>query len=257
MAMAGAAASDCSDMDETGKEHTAERIFAQDFACLLGPDGNTFTSDRTLSYMHVESMSFHGPNHEYLEVHFRKESEMTIAVPWKYPRFLKPLHHKSDQLWHSVLILPDTTVSISPSTSTMHRLALEYPLHIKLENHERARYSEIFLTVYFRGKAVWSNESWTEEFCRSSNGLLLGAVTNWEDGDQREDPTLVVYNLLPLLTSLDMEHRKPFRTFLALLRQRRNQGTELCGEDGSPLTNAMIKCLLDIEELQNIILMAL
>jgi hypothetical protein len=75
---------------------------------------------------------------------------------------------------------------------------------------------------------------WLEDWCFSSDGTLLAAVMNWEDGDQREDPDLVVYNLRPFLKELEARRAArrarallPLRTFVIFLSLKKQQVAEI------------------------------
>jgi len=79
------------------------------------------------------------------------------------------------------------------------------------------------INVVFREDKILFVSEWCEEFCRSSEGRYFGFVANWEDGDQREAPSLAVLDLKPLLQSELKSIRLPFRMFASLLNRARDE----------------------------------
>ena len=222
------------------------KLYDMDFVEMEMPDGTQISSHRTLRSIRVKSLQFGGSSNEYIVIHFDKDAERHIAIAWRAET-------------ERVIPLPPAGVRLpeefAAQSCRLSAAAARHPLRcVRETDREDSYYSHI--SIYSRSELVWSNTKpswWVEACCMSPDGLLLGAVMNWEDGDQREDPALVVYDLRPLFERLDELHHRPFRTFLALIKLRAHHGALLSADAEHPLPDAFASIFVYLEELQEII----
>ena len=201
------------------------------------------SSDRTSSMMRVHSMAFCGKDDSYVAVDFDKDG----------PRQHRAMHWRSDSL--EAHLLPSLELGLQASQTKGPSLGVCSGGHFEIMERckgktlcwvhatepDSVEQPHVEPLVGFQGSFTFSRSS-LEGWCFSSDGTLLAAVTNWEDGDQRESPALEVYDLRPFLTELEtrrteLEARRarallPLRTIVMLSLQER-QAAEIPSEISS------------------------
>ena len=202
------------------------------------------SSDRTLAMMQVHSMAFCGKDDSYVAVDFRKDG----------PRQSRAMHWRSDS--REAHLLPSLELGLQASQAAGPEIGVCSGGHFKIMKGcepwgktlcwVHATEPDSVEKAHVEPLVAFSSEdddrSWLEDWCFSSDGTLLAAVTNWEDGDQRESPALEVYDLRPFLTELEtrrteLEARRarallPLRTIVMLSLQER-QAAEIPSEISS------------------------
>ena len=201
------------------------------------------SSDRTSSMMRVHSMAFCGKDDSYVAVDFDKDE----------PRSERAIHWRSGSL--EAHLLPSLELGLQASQTEGPRIGVCSGGHFEIMERcegdtlcwvhatepDSVEQPHIEPLVGFQSSFTFSRSS-LEGWCFSSDGTLLAAVTNWEDGDQRESPALEVYDLRPFLTELEtrrteLEARRarallPLRTIVMLSLQER-QAAEIPSEISS------------------------
>ena len=201
------------------------------------------SSDSSLSMMRVHSMAFCGKDDSYVAVDFDKDG----------PRQHRAMHWRSDSL--EAHLLPSLELGLQASQAAGPEIGVCSGGHFEIMERckgktlcwvhatepDSVEQPHVEPLVGFQGSFTYSRSS-LEGWCFSSDGTLLAAVTNWEDGDQRESPALEVYDLRPFLTELEtrrteLEARRarallPLRTIVMLSLQER-QAAEIPSEISS------------------------
>ena len=196
------------------------------------------SSDSSLSMMRVHSMAFCGKDDSYVAVDFDKDG----------PRQHRAMHWRSDSL--EAHLLPSLELGLQASQTKGPSLGVCSGGHFEIMERckgktlcwvhatepDSVEQPHVEPLVGFQGSFTFSRSS-LEGWCFSSDGTLLAAVTNWEDADQREAPSLKVYDLRPFLTALEAWHTRararalrPLRTFVRFLSLREQQVAEIPSE---------------------------
>ena len=209
------------------------------------------SSDRTLAMMQVHSMVFCGKDDSYVAVDFDKDE----------PRSERAIHWRSGSL--EAHLLPSFELGLQASQTEGPRIGVCSGGHFEIMERcegdtlcwvhatepDSVEQPHIEPLVGFQSSFTFSRSS-LEGWCFSSDGTLLAAVTNWEDGDQREAPSLEVYDLRPFLTALEAWHTRararalrPLRTFVRFLSLRERQVAEIPTEisSGAPEIPSLIE----------------
>ena len=189
--------------------------------------------------MEVHSMAFCGKDDSYVAVDFDKES-------WQ-PRQSRAVHWRSGSLLAH--LLPSLELGLQDSQTEGPEIGVCPGGHFEImkgckpwgrtlcwvhatetDSVEQPHVEPLVAL----GEYGNDDRRWLEDWCFSSDGTLLAAVMNWEDGDQREDPDLMVYNLRPFLTELEARRAArrarallPLRTFVIFLSLRERQVAEI------------------------------
>ena len=189
--------------------------------------------------MQVHSMAFCGKDDSYVAVDFRKDG----------PRQSRAMHWRSDS--REAHLLPSLELGLQASQAAGPEIGVCSGGHFKIMKGcepwgktlcwVHATEPDSVEKAHVEPLVAFSSEdddrSWLEDWCFSSDGTLLAAVTNWEDADQREAPSLEVYDLRPFLTALEAWHTRararalrPLRTFVRFLSLREQQVAEIPSE---------------------------
>jgi len=197
------------------------------------------STDRSSAMMRVHSMAFCGKDDSYVAVDFDKES-------WQ-PRQSRAVHWRSGSLLAH--LLPSLELGLQDSQTEGPEIGVCPGGHFEImkgckpwgrtlcwvhatetDSVEQPHVEPLVAL----GEYGNDDRRWLEDWCFSSDGTLLAAVMNWEDGDQREDPDLVVYNLRPFLTELEARRAArrarallPLRTFVMSLSLCERQVAEI------------------------------
>ena len=190
--------------------------------------------------MRVHSMAFCGKDDSYVAVDFDKDE----------PRSERAIHWRSGSL--EAHLLPSLELGLQASQTEGPRIGVCSGGHfvimegckpwgdtlcwVHATEPDSVEQPHVEPLVGFQGSFTFSRSS-LEGWCFSSDGTLLAAVTNWEDGDQREAPSLEVYDLRPFLKALEAWRTRararalrPLRTFVRFLSLRERQVAEIPSE---------------------------
>ena len=189
--------------------------------------------------MQVHSMVFCGKDDSYVAVDFDKDE----------PRSERAIHWRSGSL--EAHLLPSLELGLQASQTEGPRIGVCSGGHfvimegckpwgdtlcwVHATEPDSVEQQHVEPLVAFKNAEC--SRSSLEDWCFSSDGTLLAAVTNWEDGDQREAPSLEVYDLRPFLTALEAGRTRararalrPLRTFVRFLSLRERQVAEIPSE---------------------------
>ena len=195
-------------------------------------NGEFCCSSRNLKDIQVYSVNFSGNNNEYLDVKYSKESQCHYRFPWNNdPVVAQPLpwNYNSDADSNSENVSPSALIS----TLVLGKLTIQMA---KANQQCGDRFDRTLQVVSASsGKVLYdwkgnsTSRSSIEKYCRSKDMRYIGMVTNWEDGDQREDPSIEIVDLNELLCfeyEEDLNIAMPFLLFQSLLRRtERNVGS--------------------------------
>lgn len=190
-------------------------VFQEDLDSIKDTTGNFCCSSRSLSDIHVKSIQFSGENNEFFDIRYMKEKECHYRIPWNDKKLVALILDHD----HESGSVPD----LNSEDTTLYGMLKIVFIYVDIYVYnEILQITSPSGAVLYEWKGGGSSRNSIETFCHSRDNRYVGIVVNWEDGDQREDPGILILDLsklLPRWYKSDLEIALPFLLVQQLVRR--------------------------------------